>query len=34
LKGLSSSIIPTICDDMIQLFGLEPYREREVQNLR
>ncbi|CAM4813346.1 unnamed protein product [Rotaria magnacalcarata] len=33
LKGLSSSIIPTICDDMIQLFGLEPYREREVQNL-
>ncbi|CAM4928643.1 unnamed protein product [Rotaria socialis] len=33
LKGLSSSIIPTICDDMIQLFGLEHYREREVQNL-
>ncbi|CAF3479865.1 unnamed protein product [Rotaria sp. Silwood1] len=33
LKGLSTAEIPITCNDMIELFGLEPYRECEVQNL-
>jgi ABC-type glutathione transport system ATPase component len=34
LKGLKWSEIPQICDDMVDLFGLEPYRERKVEKLR
>ena len=34
LKGLKWSEIPQICDDMLELFGLEAYRKRRVVKLR
>ena len=34
LKGLTWSEIPQICDDMINLFGLELYKDRKVEKLR
>ncbi|CAF1280253.1 unnamed protein product [Rotaria sordida] len=33
LKGLSTAEIPITCNEMIELFDLEPYRNREVKNL-
>jgi hypothetical protein len=34
LKGIKWSEIPQICDDMIDLFGLEAYRKRIIEKLR